>query len=262
MPLNEAAVISLAEQLRSVEAARRPIRVLTETHPDLTPEDGYKIQMLNIAHRVQAGQVVVGRKIALTSKAMQVMMGVSEPTCGTMMDTMVMNENVVLDRARFNHPRVEGEICFVMGEDLHGPGVTPTRVLQATAGVMACLEVADTRYVDWKVKLADSIADNTGAAGVVLGGALVPVAGIDLRVLGLVFELDGKVTGTATGAASLGHPARAMAWLANRLAELGQGLKKGDLVMSGALVAAVDAEAGSVVQATFDRLGSVRIKFE
>jgi 2-keto-4-pentenoate hydratase len=149
----------------------------------------------------------------------------------------------------------------VLGEDLYGPGVTPTRVLQATAVVMACLEVADTRIADWKVKLADSIADNTGATGVVLGGALVPVSGLDLRLLGMVFEKDGEVTATATGAANMGHPARAMAWLVNKLAESGQGLKKGDLVMSGALVAAVDAHAGTVVQATFDRLGSVRIKF-
>jgi 2-keto-4-pentenoate hydratase len=262
MPLDDAILNGLAEQLRIAEATLQPIHPLTEAHPDLSPEDGYRIQSLNIAHRVGAGQTIVGRKIATTSKAMQAIMGVHEPTCGTMMDTMVMSESVILERARFTLPRAEAEILFVLGEDLRGPGITPSRVLQATAGVMACLEIADTRIADWKVKLADSVADNTAAKGVVLGGVLVPVSGLDLRLLGMVFEVNGEVTAMATGAAIMGHPARAMAWLANKLAESGQGLKKGDLVMSGALHASVDAHAGTVVQATFDRLGSVRVKFE
>jgi 2-keto-4-pentenoate hydratase len=261
MPANQIPFTELAQSLRSAEDQRVAIRPLTEQYPDLTVADAYEIQRQNIATRIRAGERAVGRKIGLTSQAMQRLIGVKEPDYGTIMDTMVISEDQTLHRQRLLYPRVEGEIAFVLEKDLEGPGLTIPTVLKATAGVMACLEIVDSRIADWKIKLPDTIADNGSSARVVFGGALVPVTQLDLRLLGMILEKDGQIAGTATGAAALGHPAHAVAWLVNKLADFGLGLKAGEFVLSGALTAAVNVEAGSVVRATFDRLGSVSVRF-
>ena len=227
MPLNPAISEEIAEILRAAEENCMPIRPLTEQYPDMTVEDAYNIQRVNVQARKQQGEIVVGHKIGLTSKAMQDLLGVDEPDFGTLMDTMIVAEGDALSCGRLLYPRVEGEIAFVMKEDLQGPGITVPRVLQATEGVMACLEIVDSRIADWQIKLEDTIADNGSSARVVFGGPLVPVEDLDLRLLGMILEQDGQVTGTATGAAALGHPAQAVAWLINKLAESGEEACKG-----------------------------------
>lgn len=262
MPMNQAIIEEISQLLRAAEEERLAIRPLTEQYPELTLEEAYQIQAVTIQARQQAGETIVGRKIGLTSQAMRDLLGVDEPDYGTLTDAMVMAEGEILSRRDFLYPRVEGEIAFVLAEDLRGPGVTVPRVLQATAGVMACLEIVDSRIIDWKIKIQDTVADNGSNARVVFGGPLVPVRDIDLRLVGMILEMDGKITGTATGAAAMGHPARSVAWLVNKLAEFGQGLKAGEFVLSGALTAAVTVSAGSVVCATFDRLGAVTVRFK
>lgn len=261
MPLNQAIIEEIAEILRVAEEKRLPIRPLTEQYPDLTVEDAYQIQAINVQARQQAGEKVVGRKIGLTSKAMQDLLGVTEPDYGTILDTMVTTEGETLSREQLLYPRVEGEIAFVLKENLQGPGVTVPRILQATEGVMACLEIVDTRIAEWQIKLADTVADNGSSARVVFGGPLVPVDDLDLRLVGMILEQNGQITGTATGAAALGHPARSVAWLINKLAAFEEDVKAGEFVLSGALTAAVTVKAGSFVRAHFDRLGTVSIRF-
>jgi 2-oxo-3-hexenedioate decarboxylase len=147
---------------------------------------------------------------------------------------------------------------FVMGSDLSGPSVTSSAVLAATAAVAVGIEVLDSRYTDYKFTMPDVVADNTSAGRYVVGSA-VPVAGLDLRLVGVVLEHNGEVVATASGAAALGHPAAAVAWLVRSLASENEGLRAGDIVLSGGLTAAVPVKAGDVVTATADRLGSVEL---
>jgi 2-keto-4-pentenoate hydratase len=158
------------------------IRPLTEQSPDLTEADAYEVQRENIAARIRTGERAVGRKIGLTSQAMQRLIGVNEPDYGPIMDTVVNSEDQTLNRQRFLYPRVEGEIAFVPEKDLDGPGSTVPTMLKATAGVMARLKIVDSRIADWKIKLPDTVADNGSSARVVFGGPLVPVTQLDLRL--------------------------------------------------------------------------------
>jgi len=150
---------------------------------------------------------------------------------------------------------VEAEICFVLKDELKGPGVNAARVLAATAGVMPALEIIDSRFKDWKVKIQDTVADNAAAALVVLGGHMTDISNIDLRLIGVVLEKNGQIVATAAGASVLGNPVEAVAWLANKLGEYDIGLLPGELIMSGSVAAAVLAESGSCFTAICDRLG-------
>jgi 2-keto-4-pentenoate hydratase len=159
-------------------------------------------------------------------------------------------------------PRIEPEIAFLLKSDLKGPGINAAQVLDATEGVLPAFEVIDSRFKDWKITVKDSIADNASAATMILGGKLTSIKDLDLRLIGLVLEKNGEVVSTGAGAAVLGNPAESVAWLANKLAEFDISLKKGEFVMSGSLVKAVPVEAGASFRATFDRLGSVSVRFE
>jgi 2-keto-4-pentenoate hydratase len=156
---------------------------------------------------------------------------------------------------------VEGEVAFVMGRRVAGPGVNMADVLRATAGVMPALEIVDSRIRDWKIKLVDTVADNASSARFVLGSRMLPATDFDLRLIGSCLEKNGAVMSSAAGVAVWGHPAASVAWLVNKLAEFGAALEEGDIVLSGAFTAAVDVGPGDVVQAHFDRLGSVAVKF-
>ena len=155
----------------------------------------------------------------------------------------------------------EGEICFVLKDDLKGPGVTTAKVLASTVGVMPALEIADYRFKEEKVKAQDIIADDTGAALIVLGGRMTPITDIDLRLVGMMLERNGEVIASATGVAVLGDPAQSVASLANKLAELGRSLHRGEFIMSGSLTPGFFVEGESCYRATFDRLGSVSARF-
>ncbi|HET9559694.1 MAG TPA: fumarylacetoacetate hydrolase family protein, partial [Actinomycetota bacterium] len=194
-----------------------------------------------------------------TSRAKQAQMGVAEPLYGELTDAMLLDVGEPLDTGRLIQPRVEPEIAFLLGTDLAGERVGAAQVLAATAAVAPAIEVIDSRYAGYAFTLPDVVADNASAARLVLGGVRQAVDGIDLRLVGCVLELGGQVRATAAGAASLGHPAAAVAWLVRALHRRGRGLAAGDVVLSGGLTEAVPVGPGDVVVARLGRLGTVEL---
>ena len=252
---------ALAEMLLAAEQSQKPIPPLTESDPGISVEEAYRIQLLVMEMKKSRGQVVVGKKIGLTSLAMQNMLGVKEPDYGHILDGMVVMEAEKILTTDLIKPRIEGELAFVLKEDLQGPGVTLTEVIRCSEGVIPSLEIIDSRIVDWKIKLPDTVADNASSARIVLGGTITPLHSLDLRTVGMVLEKNGEVVATATGAAVLGHPAQAVAWLANKLAAYDITLRKGEVILSGSLTAAMPVGAGDFVRADFGPLGDVKTKF-
>lgn len=253
---------AVAEQLYEAEKGVSPVEPLTGIWPDLTIEQAYAIQLDGVAIRRERDSVkVVGKKIGLTSIAMQKLIGVDEPDYGHLFDGMLVREGEPIPCSRLLLPKVEGEVAFVLNRRLKGPGVTIADVLRATEGVMASIEIVDSRVRDWKIKLPDTIADNASSARFVVGSRLVDPAGIDLRLVGMVMEKNGEVVNTGAGAAVLGHPAASVAWLANKIGEFGIALEEGEIILSGALTAAVDARAGDNFLMSFGGLGTVGVRF-
>ena len=253
---------AVAEQLYEAEKGATPVEPLTVAWPGLTIEQAYAIQLDGVAIRRQRDSIqVVGKKIGLTSVAMQKLIGVDEPDYGHLFDKMLVREGEPVQCSRLLLPRVEGEVVFVLKRRLKGPGVTMADVLRATEGVMASIEIVDSRVRDWKIKLPDTIADNASSARFVVGSRLVDPARIDLRLVGMVMEKNGEVVNTGAGAAVLGHPAASVAWLANKIGEFGIALEEGEIILSGALTAAVDANAGDCFLISFSGLGTVGVRF-
>jgi 2-keto-4-pentenoate hydratase len=259
--MEESRIQTLAEMLVAAEQTRKPIAPLTETDPRITIDEAYQIQLRVMAMKKSTGQVVVGKKIGLTSLAMQTMLGVKEPDYGHVLNGMVVMEAEKIPAAELISPRVEGELAFVLKDDLRGPGVTLTDVIRGSEGVIPSLEIIDSRIKDWKIKLADTVADNASSARIVLGGIVTPLQSLDLRTVGMVLEKNGEVAATAAGAAVLGHPAQAVAWLANKLSAYGIYLRKGEVILSGSLTSAIPVTAGDFIRADFGPLGDVKIKF-
>jgi 2-oxopent-4-enoate hydratase len=257
----ETRLADLAARLRAAEVTRVPIAPLTEEEPGLTVADAYRIQQVNVHRRKEEGGLVRGRKVGLTSLAMQRQLGVDEPDFGAIFDDMVVEEGDPVPVSALIQPRVEAEIAFVMETDLEGPGVSSADALRAVAGGLPALEIIDSRIADWRIKLPDTVADNASSARIVCGGRLTPVAALDLRTIGMVLSVDGTVAATGAGAAVLGNPIRCVAWLANKLGEFGVPLRAGDLVLAGALHAAVPVAAGVSVHAEFAELGGVTTTF-
>lgn len=254
-------VAELADSLWRAEVERTPIAPLTDSRPELSAAEAYAVQTRNVERRVAAGAVVCGHKVGLTSRASQQVLGVHEPTFGVLLDDMVVDEFDELPVDALVAPRVEAEIAFVMGDDLAGPGVTTAHALSAIAGVLPAIEVVDSRIIDWRVRLPDTVADNASAARAVLGGRITPVAGLDLRLLGVLFFRNGTPIDSGAGAAVLGHPARCVAWLANKLGSLGAGLRRSDVVLPGALHRMVPVRPGDVFEARFAHIGTVSVQF-
>ena len=259
--MNEKIIAELAQELYNADLGRNPIQAITERYPDISYEEAYKVQLIGMKLRLADGHVIVGKKIGLTSKAMQNALGVFEPDYGYITDKMMAFEGEPISMASLILPKIEPEIAFILKSDLSGPGVTVADVLQATAGVMPAIEIIDSRVKDWKIKIQDTIADGASIGRIIVSGKLSPVDEIDLRFTGLVLEKSGEVVATAAGAAVLGHPANAVAWLANKLSQYGMKLEAGDIVMSGSLTAACQVASGDNIRATFDRIGSISARF-
>lgn len=247
-------IAELAARLNKAVADRAAIDRLTDEAPDLDLAAAYQVQR---ALRDQASQLS-GWKLGVTSRAKQAQVGLSEPTYGFLRADHALDLGAPLDTDELIQPRAEPEIVFNLGEDLAGPHVTTTDVLAATSTIGVGLEILDSRYRDYKFTIADVVADNT-SAGRYLVGPSVPATGIDLRLVGVVLEHNGEIIATASGAAALGHPAAAVAWLARTLHNQGESLRAGDIVLSGGLTAAVPVKAGDIVVATIDRLGTLEL---
>lgn len=253
--LSPETIAELADRLFEAEAQRAPVEPLTEEYDGLSLEDAYRIQEAVLAVKLDRGARVVGRKAGFTSQAMQRQMGVGEANHGYLLDSMLVGETVRVDE--LIHPRVEPEIAFLLEGDLAGPGVTPLHAMRAVRWLAPALEIVDSRFRDYRFRAADNTADNSSAARVVLGGWCDPVRVPDLALERVTLELNGAVVGQGLGADALGHPALALAWLANKLAEGGARLAAGDLVLSGGLTAAPVLRVGDRVIARFATLGEV-----
>jgi 2-keto-4-pentenoate hydratase len=252
-------VRDLAARLVEAEAKRTPIAALTATCGPFGVGIAYEVQDAVLAARVQDGAVVTGAKLGLTSAAKQRQMHVDQPLYGWLTDGMALDVGQPLNCGRLIQPRCEPEIAFLMSRDLAGPQVTAAHVLAATAAVYPAIDVLDSRFAGYSFTLADVVADDASAAGFLLGGQATEPGGLDLRLTGLVLEKNGELVGTAAGAAVLGHPAAAVAWLVRALADRGRGLAAGQVVLAGALTEAVPVAPGDTVVAHFDRLGTVEL---
>ena len=252
---------AIADALHGAERDRRPITPVTETWPGLDISDAYAIQRTNVDRRVAAGAVVRGHKVGLTARAMQEMLGVSEPDYGHLLDDMFVADGSATTADRYCAPRIEPEVAFVLDAPLPAPGCTVADVLRATAFVVPALEIIDSRVADWRITLADTIADNASSAGVVVGARTTPIDGLDLATLGVVLRRNGEIVETGAAGAVLGNPVLAVAWLANTLHRLGVRLAAGHVVLPGSCTRALDVRAGEVVRADFDVLGGVSVGF-
>lgn len=259
--MEQSIIKKLAVDLYEAEKSGEAIATITDQY-EVTNDEAYQIQIEGMKLRLADGHRIVGKKIGLTSKAMQDALGVFEPDYGYIADYMMSYEGDPIELSELVSPKIEPEIAFVLKEDLQGPGVTIADVLRATAGIMPAIEIIDSRVKDWKIKIQDTIADGASIGRVVLSGKLTSVEAIDMRFMGLVLEKNGEVIGTAAGAAVLGHPANAVAWLANKLAKYDISLKKGEVIMSGSFTAACPVTSGDNVTCYFDHLGKVSARFK
>ncbi len=262
MSSNQIDLSALSLALFKAEREIRAIEPLTERFPTLSITDAYSIQQQVIKHRVDSGEQVIGKKIGVTSQAVMELLKVDQPDFGMLTDQMVINQGEAIDMDRLIQPKAEGEIAFVLKRDLCGPGVTAADVLSATEGVMACFEIVDSRIRDWNIRIQDTIADNASCGLFVLGDRLIDPAELDLYSVGMVLEKNGCVVGTGAGAATMGSPLTAVAWLANTLGRLGIKLKAGDVILSGALSGMVPVSRGDNLNITLAGIGRTGVRFE
>ncbi|BBH45467.1 fumarylacetoacetate hydrolase family protein [Pseudomonas sp. KU43P] len=236
---------------------------LTERWPDITIEDAYHISLHSMQRRVAAGDRVIGKKIGVTSAAVQRMLDVHQPDFGFITRSMAFDDGAEISLAehRLIQPRAEGEIAFVLKHDLAGPGVTEADVLAATDYVTACFEIVDSRIHDWRIRIQDTVADNASCGVFVLGNARVDPRTLDLPNLHMRVSKNGQPLSEGLGSAVQGNPLTAVAWLANTLGAFGIPFKAGEVILSGSLVPLEPVQAGDQFFLTLDGLGSAQVSF-
>lgn len=265
--MSPAAIEASAAALDAAERSRVQIGLLSLEHPGMDMDDAYAVQAAWVRQKIAGGRRIIGRKIGLTSKAMQSALNIDIPDSGVLLDDMLFENGGTVPAGRFIQPRIEAEIAFVMKAPLSGPGVTPADVIAATDYVQPALEILDTRIlrVDPASRrtrtVFDTIADNAANAGIVLGGARLSPAEADLRWMGAIVSRNGEVEETGLGAGVLDDPALSMAWLANRLALYGDRIEAGEIVLSGSFIRPVEAPSGCEVTADFGPHGSLSLRF-
>lgn len=258
---------ALARELHESERSHVQIRHFSRRFPSMTIEDSYAIQREWMKLKRAEGRTVVGHKIGLTSRAMQISSQITEPDYGTLLDDMVLRDGSEVDTRRFILPRLEVEFAFILARTLEGPGVTLFDVLNATDYVIPALELIDARIeqadCETKVprKVLDTIADNAANAAIVMGGRPMKPDAVDWRWAGALLFKNGVIEESGLGAAVLNHPANGVAWLANKLAPYGERLEAGEIVLGGSFTRPVACEAGDVFHADYGPLGSISLKF-
>lgn len=252
-------IVEMSGALLQARSDRSPIAPLTERFPEMTVEDAYAVQQGLVAGLMGEGESIIGYKLGLTSRPMQEMLGVDQPDYAPVLGSTVYADGADVAIGDFISPRMEAEICVVLKDDLSGPRCTVAQAYEATAGLMAALEIVDSRIADWKITLADTISDLASNGAVAFGSRVVPLGDFDPALIGMVFTRNGDLVATGAGAAALGGPIDAVAWLANTLHPLGVSLPAGSIIMTGALHAAVPLVSGAVFRADFDRLGPITL---
>jgi 2-keto-4-pentenoate hydratase len=251
---------TLADRLR-LAYQQGPVAPLRD---GLAPNDAagaYAVQRINTQAWQLAGRRIVGRKIGLTAKSVQTQLGVDQPDFGVLFDDMRIEDAGELLASRVLQPKAEAEIALIMERDLADPEASADSVAEAVECAVAAIEIVDSRIADWKISFADTVADNGSSAFFVLGQQRHPLAGLDIYTCGMVMEVNGKVASLGAGAACLGHPLNAAAWLARTLAAAGDGLRAGDIVLTGALGPMVAISPGDHVVARIGGIGEARFSF-
>ncbi|MBS0468560.1 MAG: 2-oxo-3-hexenedioate decarboxylase [Proteobacteria bacterium] len=261
MALNQQTIAQLAEHLENCQLQVRDTPKITDEYPDMDWDDAYAIQDAILARKLARGARVVGLKAGLTSHAKMKQMGVTDPVFGFLIDDYSVHEGGTVQVSELIHPKVEPEIVFVLKHALKGPGCHVGNVLAATDFVLPGIEVIDSRYRDFKFDLKSVVADNTSAARFVIGGQAQRPENVDLRSCGVVLEKNGEPVALGAGAAVLGHPAAAIAMLANHLGRRGQELPAGSMILSGGVTEAVSVQAGDNVNLRVQGMGSVSLRF-
>ena len=249
------------EELYLALRERRTIAPLISRDPSLTIADAYAISLDALARRQADGERVVGKKIGVTSKAVQDMLGVHQPDFGFLTDRMWVEGDIDIAAHGLIQPRAEAEIAFILKSQLVGPGVTAADVIAATASIAPCFEIVDSRIADWKIGIIDTVADNASCGVFVIGAARADAAAHDLAALHVTVTKNGAPLSEGYGAAVQGSPAAAVAWLANTLGEYGVTLDAGDVILSGSLVPLAPAVAGDVFEMVLHGIGGCTARF-
>ena len=249
-----------SEALYYAERNRKQIPPLTDTDHLLTLDDAYAIQLANVHRVVAEGYRISGKKIGLTSPGIQQQLGVNEPDYGHLFAAMEC-QNGEVNTAALIQPKIEGELAFVLKKDLAGGNVTVADVHSATDYVTAAFEIVDSRVMDWKIRLVDTVSDNASSGRYILGTKKLHLNEINPSEVTMKLYKNGKLLQEGAGSAVLGDPCKSVAWLANRLWDYGVTLKKGEVILSGAFSAAPQAASGDSFEAIFTDLGSVKAKF-
>jgi 2-oxo-hept-3-ene-1,7-dioate hydratase len=265
--LSQDTINELARELYAARKSRTQVRHFSKRFPEMTVDDGYAIQRAWVALEVKDGRTVKGRKIGLTSRAMQQASQIDEPDFAPLMDDMFFAQGTDIPISRFIAPRVEVELAFILGKPLKGPGATLFDVLSATDYVTPAIEIIDARIEQFdretKVmrKVFDTISDFAANAGIVLGGRPVKPTEVDLRWVGALLYKNGVIEETGLAAGVLNHPANGVAWLANKIAPFDEQLNAGDVVLAGSFTRPTAAQAGDNFHVDYGPLGSVAFRF-
>jgi 2-oxo-hept-3-ene-1,7-dioate hydratase len=265
--LDDSVVAGLAAELDRAECSREQIRQPSLRYPGMTIADGYRVSNAWVGQKIASGRTVYGHKIGLTSRAMQLSAGITEPDYGTLLDNMVFEQGSDIPSDRFITPKVEVELAFVLGKPIKGPGVTIFDVLRATEYVIPAIEIIDSRTlpIDHETgarrKIQDTISDNAANAGIIVGGLPMRPEKVDMRWIGAMLSRNSVIEETGIAAGVLNNPANGVAWLVNRLAPWGQSLDAGEVVLGGSFTRPVEARPGDVFNADFGPLGTISCRF-
>lgn len=252
---------TVAAMLREAAERHVPVAPVAPLLPAGDLDAAYAVQEINTRIALSAGRRLVGRKIGLTSIAVQNMLGVHQPDYGMLFADMGHDDRADIPLDAVLQPRIEAEVALVLGADLDNARNSVADVIAATAFALPCLEIVGSRIAEWKIGIVDTIADNASSGAFVLGATPRPLAALDLRMCGMVVEKNGEPASTGVGQACLGNPLNAARWLADVMARAGRPLRAGDVILSGALGPMVSVESGDLIEARINGLGSVAARF-
>jgi len=264
--MNQSEISEAAAALLEAEAKREQIGILSQAYPDMTMADAYAVQAAQIERKLESGRRIIGWKIGLTSRAMQMAVGIDTPDSGVLYDDMEFADGADVPKGRYIEPRVEAEIAFRMKASLDGK-VSREDVIAATDYVTPAIEILDTRIVRANPakglirKVTDTIADNAANAGIVLGSKQHDPAGVDLRWTGAIVACNGEIEETGLGAGVLNDPVMGIVWLAERMATYGQKIEAGQIILSGSFIRPIECPSGTVIHADYGPFGSVSCSF-